>query len=113
MKNIEDLVQWCLKHRRRHVFKDWPEYKIRAHLLEAYQNRTLYVEFNKAGEIVGMLSGQQIFHVSHMLTTESGVMSKLLNKLWLNTKGFMYKAYRQSKQKEVYYNKPEQLLSKL
>ncbi len=102
---VEDLVQWILTNRRGYVFKDWPEQEIRHHLLECLNENRLFVDTDKeTGAIIGMLTGEKIFHVQNMLTTRKDSFHTLLESIYTAFPFFKFKAWRSSKSKEVIYN---------
>lgn len=107
---IKDIVKFILENRKNKAFRDWSKEAIAVEFSKAFDKKSAVYSLNPAGKINGVVIGEasyeyKVFHVRDILTTEEGVLKKLIKKFLELYPGWDIQAYRHDKLTR-YFNTP-------
>lgn len=111
---IGELVNWILLNRRGKAFRDYTPERITSEIMHSIEKNGFEYSTNIAGQFNGVVCGEVIdgeFMVYDVLTTENGVMKKLMQ-TYINR----FRSIRiigHVRDRERHFNNPQKLMERL
>jgi hypothetical protein len=96
---LDKLVNWVVENRRGNAFVGYTREMIEAELLQAFEQNTLAVSYDKDGNITGVIVACNLLYIKQILTKEQGVLKKLCRDLRSWFPRIPWAATRHGKQK--------------